>query len=240
MDATDATNAATSASACGPPACTSLHRINTTCMLAPLDKHILAVIQSNARLSHTELASHVDSTPTSCRNRLQHLERAGYILDYTALLDPVKLGMPLLMFIEITLDRAHPEAFGRLPKVLSEVPEVLECHRVTGKFDFLVKMRAKDVSGLHRISFQHAACLSRHSTNIYSHGGRRDRVHAWCTPGLRHRAGLAPAQVFLITELHQSGPFLLCSKPTSSCPNFSPCASLHLIFSFRSQSWIQH
>ncbi|MEC4718958.1 Lrp/AsnC family transcriptional regulator [Noviherbaspirillum sp. CPCC 100848] len=146
MDATDATNAATSASACGPPACTSLHRINTTCMLAPLDKHILAVIQSNARLSHTELASHVDSTPTSCRNRLQHLERAGYILDYTALLDPVKLGMPLLMFIEITLDRTHPEAFGRLPKVLSEVPEVLECHRVTGKFDFLVKMRAKDVS----------------------------------------------------------------------------------------------
>lgn len=115
-------------------------------MLAPLDKHILAVIQSNARLSYTELASHVRSTPTSCRNRLQYLERAGYILDYTALLDPAKLGMPLLMFIEITLDRTHPEAFGRLPEVVSEVPEVLECHRVTGRFDFLVKMRVKDVS----------------------------------------------------------------------------------------------
>lgn len=114
-------------------------------MLAPLDKHILAVIQSNARLSYTELAAHVRSTPTSCRNRLQYLEEAGYILDYTARLDPAKLGMPLLMFLEITLDRTHPEAFSRLPKLVSDLPEVQECHRVTGKFDFLIKIRVRDV-----------------------------------------------------------------------------------------------
>jgi Lrp/AsnC family leucine-responsive transcriptional regulator len=115
-------------------------------MLDLIDRHILAMIQANSRLTYTELASHVGLSPARCRNRLQCLEQAGYILDYTAQLDPVKLGIPLLVFIEITLDRTHPQAFLHLPKVLSGLPEVLECHRVTGRFDFLIKIRVSDAS----------------------------------------------------------------------------------------------
>ncbi|WP_151632118.1 Lrp/AsnC family transcriptional regulator [Noviherbaspirillum aerium] len=114
-------------------------------MLDPTDKYILTAIEANARLSYTELAAQCSSTPTRCRQRLQHLEQAGYILDYTTQLDPVKLGMPQLMFIEITLDRTHPQAFRRLPMALRALPEVLECHRVTGRFDFLIKLRVRDL-----------------------------------------------------------------------------------------------
>lgn len=150
-------------------------------MVDIVDKEILAALQADARLSYTRLASHVNLPPACCRDRLRRLEQAGYILAYTARLDPAKLGLPLLMFMEITLDRTHPQAFHRLPQVANEMPEVLECHRVTGTFDFLIKVRVRDIHAANAL----LARFLRRCTGVQRTHTRMVIEEVLCLPGVR-------------------------------------------------------
>ncbi len=115
-------------------------------MLDKISKKILNELQDDGRISNVELASRVNLSPAACLERVRKLQEAGYILSYTAQLNPQLLDVSLLVFIEVVLDRTTPEVFEAFKRSVQVIPEVLECHMVAGGFDYLVKARVKDMS----------------------------------------------------------------------------------------------
>jgi Lrp/AsnC family leucine-responsive transcriptional regulator len=110
------------------------------------DKAILATLQRQGRLSNQELADAIGLSPSPCLRRLRALEEAGFIDGYSARLNGRKLGLTLTAFIQISLDRHTPERFAAFEKKLTKLPEVLECHLITGQqADYLLKVIVKDM-----------------------------------------------------------------------------------------------
>jgi Lrp/AsnC family transcriptional regulator, leucine-responsive regulatory protein len=87
----------------------------------------------------------VSLSPTAVLARVQRLTREGYILGYEARLDPVKLGVGMLVFVELVLDRTTPNVFDAFKAAVQAHPQILECHMVAGGFDYLVKTRVADM-----------------------------------------------------------------------------------------------
>jgi Lrp/AsnC family leucine-responsive transcriptional regulator len=114
-------------------------------LLDRTDRQILAVLQADGRISNVALAKKVNLTPTPCLERVRRLERDGYITGYAALLDPKKLDAGLLVFVEISLLRNSPDAFSDFRREASRLTGILECHLVSGNFDYLIKARVKDM-----------------------------------------------------------------------------------------------
>lgn len=122
--------------------------------LRPLDRTdrlILQCLQEDGRISNVALARKVNLTPTPCLERVRRLEREGYIRGYTALLDPAMVDAGLLVFVEIDLLRTSPDAFRNFRREAMKLPELLECHLVSGNFDYLLKARVKDMQEYRRL-----------------------------------------------------------------------------------------
>lgn len=115
-----------------------------------MDRKVLSVMQDDGRIPLVELAERIGLSPTATTERVKRLTRDGYILGYSARLDPDKLGRGLLVFIEVKLDRTTPDVFERFAMAVARAPEVLECHMVAGGFDYLVKTRVADMSAYRR------------------------------------------------------------------------------------------
>ncbi len=109
------------------------------------DRNILRILQTEGRLSNVELARRVNLSPTPCAERVRRLEREGYIRGYRAELDPVKLDAALLVFVEINLTHTAGNVFNEFRTAIQQLPEVLDCHLVSGNFDYLIKARVRDV-----------------------------------------------------------------------------------------------
>lgn len=118
--------------------------------LDSIDRKILFALQRNARISNVDLARLVNLSPTPCLERVRRLEQAGYIQAYVAQLSPRKLGLQILAFIEVSLDKTNPDAFERFRAAVAEMVEVQECHMVGGGFDYLVKVRVADIYAYRR------------------------------------------------------------------------------------------
>ena len=114
--------------------------------LDKLDRRILRILQEEGRISHVHLAERVGLSPTAATERVKRLTREGLITGYAARLDPVLLGLELLVFVEVTLDRTTADVFEKFGEAARRAPEVLECHLVAGGFDYLVKARIADMS----------------------------------------------------------------------------------------------
>lgn len=115
----------------------------------PLDRtdlRILSLLQQDGRISNAKLADAVHMSPTATLARVRRLTREGYILGYRARLDPAKLGTGMLVFVEVLLDRTTPNVFDAFKQAVQGTPEVVECHLVAGGFDYLIKLRAADMS----------------------------------------------------------------------------------------------
>ena len=115
-----------------------------------LDRKILSVLQADGRIATVDLADKVGLSPTATTERVKRLTRDGYIIGYSAKLDPIKLGLSLLVFIELTLDRTTADVFERFDSAVRRAPEVLECHLVAGGFDYLIKTRVPDMAHYRR------------------------------------------------------------------------------------------
>ncbi|MDG1661868.1 MAG: Lrp/AsnC ligand binding domain-containing protein [Pseudomonadales bacterium] len=114
--------------------------------LSKIDKRILTVLQRDGRITYSALAEKVGLTTTPCIERVRKLEREGYIQKYTAILNPEKLQAGLVVFVQINLDRNSKELFHAFRDAVLALPEVQECHLVSGNFDYLVKARLADMS----------------------------------------------------------------------------------------------
>jgi len=114
-------------------------------LLDRVDRHILALLQADGRMSNLALAQSVHLSPTAVLERVRRLVRERYILGYEARLNPHKLDAALLVFVEVILDRATPDVYERFAAAVRDRPEIMECHMVAGGFDYLLKARVADM-----------------------------------------------------------------------------------------------
>jgi Lrp/AsnC family leucine-responsive transcriptional regulator len=111
------------------------------------DKRILAVMQTDARITNLQLAEKVGLSPTPCARRVRLLEEAGIIERHVTLLNQQKLGLNITAMIGISMDRHTPERFENFERQVRKFPEVIECSIVTGQAaDFLLKAVLPDMT----------------------------------------------------------------------------------------------
>ena len=110
------------------------------------DRKILDILQRQGRISMTDLAEQIGLSTSPCSERVRRMEREGVITGYHARIDPAALGKTLLVFVEITLSSRSGDVFDKVRRELLHVPEVMECHLVSGSFDYLVKARLRGMS----------------------------------------------------------------------------------------------
>ena len=94
--------------------------------LDQIDRRILRELQANGRLTNTELSERVHLSATATNERVKRLTRDGFIIGYTALLSPEKLGRALLLFVEVKLERTTPDVFDAFAAAIRRTPDVLE------------------------------------------------------------------------------------------------------------------
>lgn len=134
-----------------------------------MDTSILELLQANARLTNTELARAVNLSPPAVHARVKRLERAGLIDSYAAILNQEKVGFDLVCFVQIGLAGHQIEQVQLVHKTICEMPEVLECHHVTGDFDFLLKVVIRNRQGLHHFIVEQLVTIpgvSRVNTSV--------------------------------------------------------------------------
>lgn len=118
----------------------------STHVIDRIDLRILRVLQSDGRIANLKLAEAVTLSPTAVLARTQRLQREGYILGYEARLNPLKLGLGMMVFVEVLLDRTTPNVFDQFKAAVQVRDEIMECHMVAGGFDYLLKTRMADMS----------------------------------------------------------------------------------------------
>ncbi len=114
--------------------------------LDAIDQKILQVVSRDARITVTELSDQVGLSKTLCHTRLRRLEKDGYILGYRALLDPVKLGLDHIAFVEVKLSDTRAAALKKFNVAVRQLPQVEQCHMIAGGFDYLLKVRTHDIT----------------------------------------------------------------------------------------------
>lgn len=111
-----------------------------------IDLKILAELQKNGRVTNVDLADAVGLSPSPCLTRVKRLEQAGYITGYGAQLQLRKLGDVLLVFTQVTLSDHRSDDFSRFEAAIRNVPEIIECHLVSGGYDYLLKFVTNGVN----------------------------------------------------------------------------------------------
>jgi Lrp/AsnC family leucine-responsive transcriptional regulator len=110
------------------------------------DQAILDILQKNGRITNQELAEAIKLSPSPTLRRVRQMEEDDLIAGYVALLNAKKLGLTLMAFIGISMDKHIPERFEKLESTLASYPEVLECHLITGQdADYLLKVIVRDM-----------------------------------------------------------------------------------------------
>ncbi len=135
--------------------------MNTEAGLDDIDRRILAELQENARITFTELGRRASLTAPAGAERVRRLEEAGVIAAFRAHLDPARVGYPITAFVRWT--SSGPDC-SRLGEVAKEIPEIVECHRITGETSYILKVAARSVQHLEALIDQ----LMPHGSTITS------------------------------------------------------------------------
>ena len=105
-----------------------------------LDEAILNILQQEGRISNVELGNRINLSPPAVHARLKRLEQKGFIRQYVALLDRERIGYDMLCFINVSLQLHQQEQVEMFKQRMLELPQVLECHHLTGEYDYLLKV----------------------------------------------------------------------------------------------------
>ncbi|WP_233266222.1 Lrp/AsnC family transcriptional regulator [Cobetia sp. L2A1] len=134
---------------------TKLHKrsqpTDTNSSLDRTDRAILAVLQEDASLSNVALAEKVSLSAPACLRRVERLKQTGMIRGIVALLDNEALGAGMVVLIGVVLDRSTPESFAAFEAAAQKVSGCMECHVVTGEFDYFMLLRTKDSQSFNRL-----------------------------------------------------------------------------------------
>ena len=119
--------------------------------LDKIDRSILRILQEEGRISFTELGERVGLSTTPCTERVRRLEREEVIMGYSAQLTPHHLKADLLVFVEINLAYKSGDIFEEFRRAVLKLPQVLECHLVSGDFDYLIKARISEMASYRKL-----------------------------------------------------------------------------------------
>lgn len=125
-----------------------------------IDRDMLQILQEQGRISNAELARQVNLSPPAVHSRLKRLETLGFIQKYAALLDREKVGYDILCFVHVSLLAHQHEHIVRFREATLKMPEVLECHHITGEYDYLLKVVIRNRSDLERFVVNQLTPLS--------------------------------------------------------------------------------
>ncbi len=148
--------------------------------LDEVDTQLLNLLQEDGRITNAELAKRVGLSPPSVLQRVRALEQNGFILGYTALLDPMKMGYNITVFASVSLSLHQDMSIERFRKAIQDIPEVQECYNVSGEYDFLLKILVVDmhayelvvrekisrIRGIRQINSSFVFGVTKHTTAI--------------------------------------------------------------------------
>jgi Lrp/AsnC family transcriptional regulator, leucine-responsive regulatory protein len=123
------------------------------------DRAILQVLQTEGRISNTELAQRVNLSESACLRRVRALEQTGLIERYAAILNQHKAGLPVNVFVNITLDRQDEPDLRKFEESVRKIPEVMECYLMTGDYDYTLRVVVADTADFERVHSKHLTRL---------------------------------------------------------------------------------
>lgn len=123
------------------------------------DMRILRALQAEGRLTNAELALRVNVSPATCHRRTQRLFDEGYITGVRAQVAPATVGLGALVMVGVVLDRSTPESFAAFEEAVLKLKEVLDCNLVAGDFDYLLKIRVRDMADFNKLHGQKLIAL---------------------------------------------------------------------------------
>lgn len=126
--------------------------------LDAIDRKMLRVLQQEGRITNADLARQVALSESACLRRLRALENAGVIGRYAAMINERAVGLPISVFVTVTLASQSEAALTAFEAAVAAVPEVMECYLMTGGSDYLLRLVVRDVDDLERL---HAKALTR-------------------------------------------------------------------------------
>jgi len=124
-----------------------------------IDLKILRALQAEGRLTNAELAARVNVSPATCHRRTQRLFDEGYITAVRAQIAPAAVGLGALVMVGVVLDRSTPESFAAFEKAVVVMKDVLDCNLVAGDFDYLLKIRVRDMMDFNKLHGQKLIAL---------------------------------------------------------------------------------
>ena len=124
-----------------------------------IDVKILRALQAEGRLTNAELAARVNVSAATCHRRTQRLFEEGFISGVRAEIAPVAVGLGALVMVGVVLDRSTPESFAAFEAAVLELKEVLDCNLVAGDFDYLLKIRVRDMADFNKLHGQKLIAL---------------------------------------------------------------------------------
>ncbi|MDH3737986.1 MAG: Lrp/AsnC family transcriptional regulator [Alphaproteobacteria bacterium] len=119
------------------------------------DRRILEVLQSDARIANIDLAEQVNLSPSPCLRRVRRLEEEGYVRGYVSLLDPAAIGLPVSVFVQVSLEKQVDGALDEFERQIVTHTEVMECYLMTGDSDYLLRVVAPDIAAFQRFLLDH-------------------------------------------------------------------------------------
>lgn len=124
-----------------------------------IDQKILAELQADARLSIVELSRRVGLTKTPCAERIRRLEKAGVIRGYHAALDPAAVGAGHIVVVQVLLTSTTEQDLRRFNEAARRIPEIESCLMIAGDFDYLLKVRTRDINEYRRVMGEQISSL---------------------------------------------------------------------------------
>lgn len=123
--------------------------------LDEIDQRILHALQENARMRNVDLADAVGLSASPCLRRVRHLEKTGVIRGYVTLVDQRSVGLPVSIFVNVTLEKQIEVALEAFESHIRACPEVMECYLMTGDADYLLRVVTADLSAYERFLMDH-------------------------------------------------------------------------------------
>ena len=120
-----------------------------------IDRRILENLQNDARMANVTLAEKVGLSPSPCLRRVGRLEETGVIKGYATLVDAEAVGLPVSIFVNVTLEKQVEGALETFEKDIRAQPEVMECYLMTGDFDYLLRVVTSDLQAYERFLMEH-------------------------------------------------------------------------------------
>ena len=114
------------------------------------DEKILSILSVEGRLPVTDLARRIGISKSPCQVRLKRLQEDGFIKGFRAILDPGKLGLEHVAFVEVRLSDTRERALKAFNRGVMKIPEIEQCHMIAGSFDYLLKVRTADIQSFRR------------------------------------------------------------------------------------------